>query len=181
VSDLSKLKKFLDAPYRESYLDSHVRGSIAYQIRALREKLSLNQTEFGALVGMPQSVISRLEDTEQGAVNISTLLRIANHLGIALNVRFSDFETILKADVSPAAFQVENINDTITRLTTAPTKSAAKPVTVTNAIAMVVVVNQSSTGGGSAWPKPTPNQPSLWGVFPGSGTSNTERSTAMAV
>ena len=124
MSDLSKLKKFLDAPYRESDLDLYVRGSIAYQIRALREKLGLNQTDFGALVGMPQSVISRLEDTERGGVNTNTLLRIANHLGIGLNVRFCNFETVLDSDVSPAAFQVENINETVARLTAPSTQSA---------------------------------------------------------
>ena len=117
MSDLSKLQKFLDDSYRVSYLDAHVKGSIAYQIQALREKLGLTQTQFGTLIGMPQPVVSRLEDTEYGGVNVNTLLQIANRLGIGLNVSFVRFDTVLDTDVSPAALAVETIKETISRLT----------------------------------------------------------------
>ncbi len=116
MSDLNKLKKFLTDDYRVAYLDSHVKGSIAYQIQALREKLGLTQTEFGALVGMPQAVISRLERAEGGAVNVNTLLKIANGLKIGLAVRFCNFETVLRSDVSPEGLVVESIQETMNRL-----------------------------------------------------------------
>src|SRR5262249_38722855 len=102
VSDLNRLRKFLDDEYRTAYLDSHVKGSIAYQIQEIREKLGLTQTEFGELVGMPQAVISRLESAEGGSVNMNTLLKIANGLKIGLAVKFCDFGSILDEDVSPA-------------------------------------------------------------------------------
>jgi len=108
VSDLSKLQKFQDDSYREAYLDAHVKGGIAYQVQALREKSGRNQTEFGELIGKPQSVVSRLESTEYGAVNVNTLVDIANRLKIGLLIRFCDFETLTVADVSPEAFAVEN-------------------------------------------------------------------------
>jgi transcriptional regulator with XRE-family HTH domain len=116
VSDLNKLKKFSDDLYRESYLDSHVKSSIAYQIQALREKARLNQSDFGKLVGKPQSVISRLENTEYGGVNVNTLLQIANRLKIGLLVRFCDFDAILDLDVGPESMKVENIEETLRRV-----------------------------------------------------------------
>ena len=118
MSDLSKLQKFQDDSYREAYLDAHVKGGIAYQVQALREKSGRNQTEFGELIGKPQSVVSRLESTEYGAVNVNTLVDIANRLKIGLLIRFCDFETLTVADVSPEAFAVENIDETINRLNT---------------------------------------------------------------
>jgi transcriptional regulator with XRE-family HTH domain len=130
VTDLNKLKKFQHDSYRVSYLDTHVKGSVAYQIQALRTKLGLSQTEFGKLVGMPQSVISRLEDMDHSG-SVATLLRIANRLKIGLQVRYCNFETILDEDVSPTAFAVENINETIARrlqeaVTSFETKRASK-------------------------------------------------------
>jgi len=116
VSDLKKIKKFLDDDYRESYLDSHVRGGVARQIKAFRERLELSQTEFGALVGMQQTVISRLEDPEYGGVTTNTLLRIAGGLKIGLVVKFCDFEAVQSEDVSSPGLLVENIEQTVKRL-----------------------------------------------------------------
>jgi transcriptional regulator with XRE-family HTH domain len=177
VSDLSELQKFLDDSYRVSYLDSHVKGSIAYQIQALREKLRLTQTQFGNAVDMPQTVISRLENTEYGSVNINTLLKIANKLGIGLEVRFCNFESVLAADVSPAAFLVETIAQTLARL-----QAAALPPP-NNDIPLVRAPEKLTVEGTTSWrTAEIPNQkdqearPSS---FPGSGTSSFATSTPM--
>jgi transcriptional regulator with XRE-family HTH domain len=173
VSDLGELQKFLNDAYRVSYLDSHVKGGVAYQIQALREKEGLTQTEFGTIVGMPQAVISRLEDTEYGGVNINTLLKVANALKVGLEVKFCNFETILAVDVSPAALQVENIQETIRRCVRAalPTKPPANDVPSSG------TVDQTTIKGSGAWQtNPFPNQPAPQ-RFPGSGTPNFERST----
>jgi transcriptional regulator with XRE-family HTH domain len=129
VSDLGELKKFADPSYRESYLDSHIKSSIAYQIQELRKKLGFNQTDFGALIGMPQSFVSRLEKGEQGGVNINTLLKIAHRLGIALSVRFIGYEAVLAEDVSPSGLNVESIDETLNRRV-ATTYAAAKKGTL---------------------------------------------------
>jgi transcriptional regulator with XRE-family HTH domain len=175
VSDLSKLQKFTDNSYRVSYLEAHVKGGIAYQIQALREKLGLNQTQFGALIGMPQSVVSRLEGTEYGGVNINTLLQIANSLGIGLNVNFCNFETVLDTDVSPAAFAVETINETIGRLSTVAPRYPAAGIFTSSAI---IIVEAASTEGSGTWQMQIPNQPDSQ-LYPGSGTSSFERFTPM--
>jgi transcriptional regulator with XRE-family HTH domain len=176
VSDLSKLQKFTEDSYRVSYLDAHVKGAIAYQIQALREKLGLNQTQFGALIGMPQPVVSRLESTEYGGVNINTLLQIANRLGIGLNVNFCNFETVLDTDVSPSAFAVETITETIGRLSTAaPSHPAAR---IATASAIVVIEATSIQRSGTWQMPPIPNQPDSQ-LYPGSETSTFGKFTPM--
>lgn len=127
----SKLKKFENDEYRISYLDSHVKGSIAYQIRGIREKLGLTQAQFGALVGMSQTVISRLESAEGGSVNINTLLKLANGLKIGLAVGFCNFETVLKSDVSPTGLAVESIQETINRLQASLVPASANEIPAT--------------------------------------------------
>jgi hypothetical protein len=76
---------------------------LAQQIRALRGDLL--QSEFGRLIGKPQSVVSRLEDPDYGKVTLQTLLDIAGKLDIALLVRFVDYPTfvISTEDISPSS------------------------------------------------------------------------------
>jgi transcriptional regulator with XRE-family HTH domain len=163
VSDLTKLEKFLDDDYLAAYLDGHVKGSIAYQIQALRAKLGLNQAEFGELIGMPQSVVSRLEGTEYGGTNVNTLLKIAIGLKIGLKIRFCGFEEILDADVSPSALAAENIQETVNRLGT----QTAPRLADTGARVHAIV---STTGSQKSWQmQKTPH------VFHGSGTLNSVR------
>jgi len=171
VTDLNKFKKFLDDDYRISYLDSHVNGSIAYQIQALREALGLNQTDFGALVGMPQSVISRLESGEGGGVNVNTLLRIANGLKIGLAVKFCDFAAVMAEDVSPAALLVENIGETVNRLV------QAKPQAPISSANVIVVVVAPSSESNHTWQIPTIPEQAGRQQFRGAGTRSIGMST----
>jgi transcriptional regulator with XRE-family HTH domain len=115
--EVGALEPFLDKEYRDEYLDGYVKGSIALQVRALREKAGLSQKQFGEEIDKPQSVVSRLEDTEYGAVNVNTLLDIAKALNVGLQVGFVDYIRVLSADVSPAAMKVENVYETYQRCT----------------------------------------------------------------
>jgi transcriptional regulator with XRE-family HTH domain len=104
----------LNKAYRDGYLQSHVRGGIAYQIRALRTKIGLSQVEFAEATGKKQSTISRLENTEYGKVSVQTLLDIACATDVALLVRFVDYSLFLRttADMSPQALGPDNIFET---------------------------------------------------------------------
>jgi transcriptional regulator with XRE-family HTH domain len=164
VPDLSKLQKFLDDQYRATYLDSHVKGSVAYQIQALREKLGLNQTDFGALIGMPQSVISRLESGEGGGVNVNTLLKIANGLKIGLAVRFCNFASVLDEDVSPAGLLVESVSETINRLSQPATAQATY-------FSGLTAIQITASKGTDTWQTETPN-PASNKFYLASGTPN---------
>jgi len=103
------LEPFLDRGYRDSYLEGYVKGSIAIQIRALREKLGLSQARFARKMGMTQSVISRLENAEYGSVTVSTLLKVAKENKVGLSIRFTDYLNVVHADLSPSALKVDDI------------------------------------------------------------------------
>ena len=106
----SALEPFLDKEYRDSYLDAYVRANIAYQIQAIRERMGLSQADFGQLIEKPQNVVSRLEDTEYSG-SVKTLIEIAQHLGIGLEIRFRSYPDILQSDVSSAAYRVDAIGE----------------------------------------------------------------------
>ncbi len=98
-----------DKEYRDAYVDGHVKSYIPYQLRAIREKLGLTQKAFAERIGKPQSVVSRLENTEYGKVTVQTLLDIAHGLDIALVVKFASFPEFLATydDLSAEAMAVE--------------------------------------------------------------------------
>ena len=64
------------------------RIEIAQQIYNLRTQRSLTQKEFAELVGMKQSVISRLESTDYSGYKVSTLEKIAEALDQELHFHF---------------------------------------------------------------------------------------------
>jgi transcriptional regulator with XRE-family HTH domain len=105
------LEPFLNKDYREAYLEEFVKSSIAHQIRALREKLKMTQTQFAEKLGTKQNVVSRLEDEDYGSVTVNTLLRVAKRNDVALNVRFVDFPTMLATDVSIASMTPNSISE----------------------------------------------------------------------
>jgi transcriptional regulator with XRE-family HTH domain len=107
---------FQSKAYRDGFLETDVKGGIAYQIQALREKTGLSQAAFAEKTGKKQSVISRLEDTEYGGVNVNTLLEIAKALDIGLQVRFCDYVDVLERDISPAGMKVDTIFETMEKL-----------------------------------------------------------------
>jgi transcriptional regulator with XRE-family HTH domain len=67
----------LEFPYRE----------LSLEIGGLRADLEMTQTEFGRLVGVPQSTIARLESGKQ-APSVATLKRIAKATGAELVIEF---------------------------------------------------------------------------------------------
>ena len=115
VPDRNDLAKFHLKAYRDSYLQSKVRGMIAYQIQALREKFGLNQTDFAEKIGKTQSIVSRLENTEYGRVSVQTLLDIACNLDVALIVKFASYPDFLfqTSDASATALQPKTIYESL--------------------------------------------------------------------
>jgi transcriptional regulator with XRE-family HTH domain len=130
VFDPDNLKKFERKDYRDSYLQTQVRGGIAYQVRALREKSGLNQTDFANKIGKKQSVVSRLENTEYGRVSVQTLLDIACALDVALLVKFVAYPDFLgqTEDMSSRGLMVATIQETLRDLAIAQLDAAAPGV-----------------------------------------------------
>jgi transcriptional regulator with XRE-family HTH domain len=86
---LSRLKRNKSA--RESFVQSHLNKTVAYQIRALRDRDDISQEALAATVGMNQNAISRLESPEYGKHTITTLRRLAAAFDVGLVVRFVPF------------------------------------------------------------------------------------------
>jgi transcriptional regulator with XRE-family HTH domain len=80
---------------RERFVSSHVDKGYAFQIREMREHKELSQTELGAMVGMNQNAIHRLESPEYGRSTITTLKRLAAAFDVALIVRFVPFSQLI--------------------------------------------------------------------------------------
>jgi transcriptional regulator with XRE-family HTH domain len=118
VNDRQHLEKFASKKYRDGYLQSRVRGFIAYQIQALREKLGLTQAQFAELTGKKQSTISRLEDTEYGKVSVQTLLDIACATNVALVVKFDSYPEFLDQtrNMSVEALQPRTIQESLSEV-----------------------------------------------------------------
>jgi transcriptional regulator with XRE-family HTH domain len=80
--------------FRHGYMARQLKAFLAQQIRALRGDRS--QAEFGAIIGKPQSVVSRLEKQADRQISVQTLIDIAERLDIAVIIRFVDFPTFLR-------------------------------------------------------------------------------------
>jgi len=87
----SRVKKFGDKAYRDTYIASHTRRFLARQMRKFRGNKS--QSEFGDLIGRRQTVVSRLEDPKYGKWTLQTLFAVARKLDVAVVVGFVDFPT----------------------------------------------------------------------------------------
>lgn len=86
-----------DKEIRDEFVADQVRVYIALSIRALREQRGMSQAEFGALIGKPQSVISRLEDPDYENASVRTLLEIAAGFDVPLLVSFPQWGDWLHA------------------------------------------------------------------------------------
>ncbi len=87
---LKKSKK-----HRKLFVESQVKADIPFQIRAMRDERNWTQEQLGQALGMPQSVISRMENPDSGFLSIKTLLRVASVFDVALIVRFAPFSELM--------------------------------------------------------------------------------------
>src|SRR5690349_18360152 len=79
---------------RQQFTESHLAKTIAYQIRATRDKLGWSQERLATEVGMNQNAISRLESPQYGKPTLTTLKRMASALDVGLIVRFVPFSEL---------------------------------------------------------------------------------------
>ncbi len=80
---------------REGFTNSHISKGIAFQIRAIRDRLNWSQEKLAEEAGMTQNAISRLESPEYGKPTLTTLKRLAAAFDVALIVRFVPFSELV--------------------------------------------------------------------------------------
>ena len=81
-------KELLAVPgFREAFDRDYPYEDVALEIAGLRGQRDMTQTEFGQLVGVPQSTVARLESGQQNP-SVGTLKRIAKATGTELAIEF---------------------------------------------------------------------------------------------
>ena len=73
--------------FKEEFDADYPYHDLSLEVGGLRADMDMTQTEFGRLVGMPQSTIARLESGKQ-APSAATLKRIARATGTELVIEF---------------------------------------------------------------------------------------------
>ena len=82
---------FDDPEYRSAYVDAMVSNSIAFQIRAMRQKRGLSQQQLANLLQTTQNAVSRIENPDYGRASVATLKSVARAFDVALLVKFVSF------------------------------------------------------------------------------------------
>lgn len=92
------LENFKDTRYRHAIVDSYVRETIAFQLKAMRDALGLTQGEMAQRLGNGklQPVVSRYESPDYGRYSLTTLKKLARLFDVALVVRFEAFSKLIK-------------------------------------------------------------------------------------
>ena len=100
------IESFRDREYRESYAQDFLNTTIATQLRVIREQRELTQADLAEAVGTKQTAISRIENVDNTARNIGTLMEIAFKLDCRLKVSFETFGSLIEESLR---FSRENL------------------------------------------------------------------------
>lgn len=115
----SRLAKGPEA--RARFVESTLGKHLAFQIRAMRDRVNWSQEQLAQKVGMNQNAISRLESPFYGKPTLTTLKRVATAFDVGLVVRFAPFGELVDwvsgtlrverglspSSLSPLSFQEE--------------------------------------------------------------------------
>jgi len=85
----------------DAFLESHVRGYVARQIKAMRKAKEWTQADLANACHAEQSNISRLENPKYGSFTINTLLEVAKAFDVGLSVRFVPFSELIQREYRP--------------------------------------------------------------------------------
>lgn len=148
ISKIRQLAKLKRKPYRDAYVGEHVKTSLPFQIRTLREQRGLSQRDLGERTGMRQNAISRLEKPDYGSLSVNTLLRLASAFDVALLIKFVPFRKLLDefSDLSIEALEVNSFDDELPEL---------ENVAAITANTSFVRPTAFFYGGGEIWTKAT--------------------------
>jgi transcriptional regulator with XRE-family HTH domain len=124
--DLELDELFRDRDRRNAFFRSITQDEIASQIRAVRKTRQLTQNAFAVLSGMKQSAISRIEQADYAAWNLTTLFRVAEALDSRWKVILQPAEEAVKEFLS------ETDEDAIEEGAAAKAAKAASDASLTN-------------------------------------------------
>ena len=103
-----------DSNFRKQFINEHVDVGIAFQIRSLRNRQEITQSDLAKLPGVKQPLVSSWENPDYGRYTLKTLKDLANAFNVGLLVRFVPFSKLvdwtvdLTSDViAPPSFDEE--------------------------------------------------------------------------
>jgi transcriptional regulator with XRE-family HTH domain len=88
--------EFEDKEYAHSYMHQHLLERFATQLYTLRADRGMSQEELARRAGVPQGKISRLECAEVESFTLSTALKLAKALDVAVGLRFEGFSQLIR-------------------------------------------------------------------------------------
>ena len=102
---------------RDAYLSAQTRTKLTQQIRAIRNQRGWSQGDFAAILGKPQSNVSRLESRDYGNFTLKTLFDLASTFNCGLVVEFVPYEEFLHRthDLSPENLRVPTFSEAALR------------------------------------------------------------------
>lgn len=132
ISKIKQIAKLRRKAYRDAYVEQHVKTSLPFQIRAMREEpeRDWSQADLGEKAGMRQNAISRLEKADYGNLSVNTLLRLASAFDVALLIKFVPFGKLIEEfkDLSAEALQVPSFDNEVASLEQAARAETAVPI-----------------------------------------------------
>jgi transcriptional regulator with XRE-family HTH domain len=101
-----------DKRMRDAYLSAQTRTKLTQQIRAIRNQRGWSQGDFAAILGKPQSNVSRLESRDYGNFNLRTLFELSAAFDCGLVVEFVPYEYFLRhtADLTRENLEVSSFS-----------------------------------------------------------------------
>lgn len=135
MSTISKYEQMWGSLYdpeiRKQLIDEHINVGTAFQIRALRSRQKLRQTDLANLLNVKQPLVSAWENPDYGKYTLGTLKDLAKAFDVGLLVRFVPFSTLVNwtlnvtpDTIAPPSFTEEEQN----RISAPPPLDAPKPI-----------------------------------------------------
>jgi len=90
-------QKLSAKPYREAFVAAHLKRSVPFQIKALRDRRGWSQADLAERAGLTQGVVSRAEDPDYGNLTFNTVIRIAAGFDVAFIGRFVPFSELARS------------------------------------------------------------------------------------
>lgn len=109
-----KISKLLgDRKSREDYIRSKLNVLLPSQIRSLRLRRGLKQSELGQVADMKQARVSAMERVGDAKYTIETLVRLAAAFSVGIHVEFVTFSEMLawENEFEPDTFDVVALGD----------------------------------------------------------------------
>ena len=84
-----------DSNFRKQFINEHVDVGIAFQIRSLRNRQEITQSDLAKLPGVKQPLVSSWENPDYGRYTLKTLKELAKAFDVGLLVRFVPFSKLV--------------------------------------------------------------------------------------